>query len=174
MKTNNDIKFMKLALTEAKKALIRGDIPIGAVLVIDGKIIEKTNNALFSKSSWGDHAETQLILKYSQMIKKAKKENKSQIDLYTTLEPCLMCLGCATLHRVDRIIYSCPDPRGGATKVDISNLPSFYKDHWPKIETDLLKEESYLMLIKFMEASTIPQWKINKGLFEKMAEKWKN
>ena len=171
MKTSKDLKLIKLALSEAKKSLDRGDLPVGAVLAIDGKIVDKTNNALLSKSSWGDHAETQLILKHSQVIREAKKNN-SRIDLYTTLEPCLMCLGCATLHRVDRIIFSCPDPRGGATIVDVSNLPSFYKDHWPKIESGMLRQEAYEMLMDFMKVPKSPQWKINKVLFEKMAKEW--
>ncbi len=167
-----DIKFMKQALDEAQKSLSRGDFPIGAVLVIDGKLIGKINNALLSKATWGDHAENQLILKNSQLIRESKKGKDSQIDLYTTLEPCLMCLGCATLHRINRIIYACPDPRGGAANLDLSNLPSFYKDYWPRMESGLFKEDAYKMLMKFMVVQQTPQWKKNKVLFEEMASNW--
>lgn len=168
MNISQDKKFIMMALIEGKKALKRGDFPVGAVLVINGELAGKINNALLSKKTWGDHAETQLLLKHSQTI----RELQTKVELYSTLEPCLMCLGCAMLHRVNRIVFSCPDPRGGATNLTLKNLPSFYDDHWPKIKSGLFKKEAYGMFIKFMEAQKTEPWKMNKKLFEQMAANW--
>ena len=150
-KDSADQKFMKKALLEARNAFLRDDYPVGAVLVINNKIVGKSSNTLQTKQTWGHHAETQLLLANSEKIRAAKVKNKNtQIELYSTLEPCLMCFGCASLHRVDRIVYSCPDPMGGATSVSRKNLPNFYHRHWPGVVSGILKEESYSMLHEWM------------------------
>lgn len=173
MKNFSDQTFIRVALQEGAKALRRGDFPVGAALVINGKIVGKTNNALLSQKTWGDHAETQLLLRFSQTIRKQQQKNvHTKVELYSTLEPCLMCLGCAMLHRVNRIIFSCPDPRGGATNVTLKGLPSFYHDKWPEIKSGIYKEEAFSMLLKFMTTQDTKQWKNNKKLFEKMAASW--
>lgn len=173
MKNLRDQRFIRIALQEGAKALRRGDFPVGAVLVINGKIVGKTNNALLSQKTWGDHAETQLLLKFSQTIRKKQRPGKkTTVELYSTLEPCLMCLGCAMLHRVHRIVFSCPDPRGGATNVTLKGLPSFYQEKWPTIIAGVNKKKAYSMLLKFITAQDSKQWKTNKKLFETMAAGW--
>lgn len=175
MKTSHDKKFMTVAMSEGAKALSRGDFPVGAVLVIKGKAVGKINNTMLSKKTWGDHAEVRLLLANSQTIRKVKTKNpKAEVELYTTLEPCLMCLGSAVSHRVDRVIFSCPDPRGGATKLALKGLPGFYRDHWPKIKSGIFKKETYKMFHEFMftAAQRTKRWEMNKKLFEKMAARW--
>ena len=160
---------MKLALAQAAKSLQRDDFPVGAILAINGRIIDKARNTRHSKKNWGSHAETVLLIKNSALIARQQEQDKStDVQLYTTLEPCLMCLGGAFLHRVDRIIFGCPDPRGGALGLQKKGLPSFYKDHWPKITGGVLREESYDMLMKFMVKKDTVQWRKNVKLFEAM------
>ncbi len=164
---------MALALEQGQMALDRGDFPVGAVLVIDGQVVGKTNNALLSKKTWGDHAETRLLLEHSQAIREAKGKNPNvKIELYSTLEPCLMCFGCAIMHRVNRIIFSLHDPGGGATHLSNKTLPHFYQRSWPKITSGIFKEESYVMFHQFMEKQETPTWKMVKKLFEDMKATW--
>jgi tRNA(adenine34) deaminase len=124
-----DKKIMKRALKLANDSLIIKDYPVGAVLIINGKVVAESRNNLHNLKNWSGHAESSLILKNSKLIKNEKLNKKSKIELFSTLEPCLMCLGCAVMNRVSRIVYACPDPRGGATKLTTKNLPSFYKDN---------------------------------------------
>jgi len=161
-----DKEFMKIALKEAKKSLDRGDYPVGAVLVIDGKLISKGGNSIYSKKDWISHAENNLIKKCSPIIKNKclpaiqnQTKDKVNVELFTTLEPCLMCLGSSILHKVSRIVFACPDPHGGATNINPKLLPYWYDMRWPSIESGLLKKESYNLLIKFMENRKEPFWK---------------
>ncbi len=104
-----DRKFMFNALVEAKKAYSKGQIPIGAVLSIEGRIVDVNSNSQFKNKNWFHHAENILIQRHGERIKDARKTNKS-VELYTTMEPCLMCLGAMVHSRLSRIIYACPDP----------------------------------------------------------------
>jgi len=170
--TDIDREYMKMALKEARKALSRGDYPIGAVLLIDGKYVGIMGNSLHTGKDWISHAEADLLRKYSKIIKKNVKKNKSEIVLYTTLEPCLMCLGTCILNRISRIVYSCPDPHGGATRINPKELTEWYVRKWPQIEGGLYKEESYELMIEFMDMKNDDVWNKIKILFVKMHEKW--
>jgi tRNA(adenine34) deaminase len=172
-KKAHDERHMRTALLEGSKALLRGDFPVGAVLVIDGMVVGKTNNTLLSKKTWGDHAETRLLLEHSELIRKRKTENQETvIELYSTLEPCLMCFGCAAMHRVTRIIFSLHDPFGGVTHIDKNNLPIFYKNSWPSISSGVFREDSYGMFYQFIDKQTSTPWMIAKKLFEEMKADW--
>ncbi len=173
--SNNDKTFMKLALKEAKKSFDNGEYPVGAVLVIDGKLIGSQGNVMSSNNEWVSHAENNLINNCSHIIKKKylptiidKSKKDVKIELYTTLEPCLMCLGTSILNRVSRIIYSCPDPHGGATKISKSNLSEWYSMRWPKIESGLFKKNSYNLLIKYMKNQKESYWGKTLKLFENL------
>ncbi|MBI3589161.1 MAG: nucleoside deaminase [Candidatus Liptonbacteria bacterium] len=169
-----DRELMGLALGQAKKAERWGNYPVGAVLTFNGKVAGKNFNSIKQDSKWAAHAEAMLVIRNSKKIKSALKKNaRAEIVLYTTLEPCLMCLGIAFLHRIKRIVYGCPDPRGGATRLSKSSLTEFYRDYWPEIKGGVLKKESYEMLIKFMKRQRKLQWKRNLKLFEEMAGGWK-
>ncbi len=168
--TKEDAKFMKIALDEAKKSLDNGDIPVGAVLIIDGKLVDKGNNALYSNKSYVHHAEMSLLMKNSSAIKKAVGEDKLNVTLYTTLEPCLMCLGACNFHNISRIVYACPDPHAGATKLDVRPIGMRYKQKWPIVESGLFQKESKEMIDKFFnehwdKSSTFQS---NKELFKEI------
>lgn len=126
MFSDDDVRFMNLALEEAKKSVASGNYPVGAVLVADGKVIAKAHNKLKSQSDWASHAESVLLREHSSKIKSLKKEFDSSLTLYSTLEPCLMCLGTIVLHRLSRVIFSCPDPHGGVMHLDPALLKDWY------------------------------------------------
>ena len=140
---------MQAAMAEARAALQNGDYPIGAVLVIDGEVIDRSRNSIYSEENWHGHAESNLIIKNSQLIKKKIKAG-SDVQLYTTLEPCLMCLGAIVLHRIPKIIYACADPHGGSMGLNPASLAVWYKDNWPKFEQGSFKHESLTLIIEFL------------------------
>lgn len=143
-----DEYFMRIALEEAERGYSRGDLPVGAVLVINNQLIGKSNNATKSKNDWFSHAESNLLSQFSGEI---KKNPGSEVKLYTSWEPCLMCTSIASLCRITKIVYACPDPVGGIKSLDAKHLPEWYQRHWPQIKKGPFEEESYNLLIRHME-----------------------
>jgi len=143
-----DDYFMKLALEEAKLAYERGDLPVGAVLTLDDKIISRGGNMATTKKDWVSHAEIIVLNQGAQALKENKESSSS---LYTTWEPCFMCGFTAYMSRVKRIVYACPENVGGISLLDISLLPNWYGKRAPKIERGSFGRESYDLLVKHME-----------------------
>lgn len=163
-----DKEFMEIALKEAKIAGKNGNFPIGAALVINGELIESGGNRLYENSDWHSHAENQLIHKHSKLIFK-EIEKGSEVVLYTTLEPCFMCMGTALLHRIPRIVYACQDSYGGMTNIDKNRLPVFYKDRWPLIQEGIFAKESYALMIDFLKKnSNLIEFKEILDVYEKL------
>ncbi len=156
--TDIDREFMSIAIEEAKIALNEGNFPVGAVLVIDGKIIAQDRNSIKTNNDWISHAEMKLISKYSSLIKKSKKDNNSEVIIYTSLEPYLMCFGAAVLNRVSKIIYACPDPFTGSTHIHKDALPKGYENILPKISVGLMKRDSYDLVVDCMKKADTDKW----------------
>lgn len=167
-----DLKFMEIALDEAREAYERKDFPVGAVLTLDDLLIGKSNNANYTQEDWNHHAETGVMGRYSKILKKARKE-KRDITLYTTLEPCIMCLGTSIMNRVGRIVYACPDPNAGACDLNKKALGNWYERHWPEIISldGKAREKSYRILVTHMK--DIGTWKEILEQFEKMHHNWR-
>jgi len=112
-------RFLEQAYLESIKALKKGEVPVGAVVVKDGKIISKGHNQRISKQNPLYHAEIVAIQEAS------KKLNSWRLDdciLYTTLEPCAMCAGAVMQARIKKVIFCVTDTKGGAV---VSNLNIF-------------------------------------------------
>lgn len=152
-----DTKYLQLALEEARKALEAGDLPVGAALVIDGKLVGTARNLIRTNSNWVSHAENELMWKFGKEIKQSRKLGLD-VTIYTTFEPCLMCFGAAALNRISRIVYSCPDPYTGATNVRAQALNPGYAQMWPIVEQGSLKEESKALIIQALTSSSDPKW----------------
>lgn len=144
-----DEKFMEIAMQEAREGYERGDFPVGAVLTFDNQLIGKGNNSTRTNGEWSSHAESSLIKAHAPAIQKAVKDERL-VTIYTTLEPCLMCLGTSRLNRIGRIVYACPDPNGGATELDVNSIAPWYSKAWPKIERGSFGKESYSLLVDYM------------------------
>lgn len=144
----NDIKFMKIALDEAKKAAQEGEVPIGAVLVKDNKVIAKAHNLKESKLDATAHAEILVIKKAS---KKLNNWRLLDTTLYVTLEPCAMCASAIAQARISKVIYALKDPHNGA----IDNGPKLYRfktvNNPPKVISGILKKEAENLLKSFFE-----------------------
>ena len=107
---NNDEKWMNLALEQARKAEVQGEVPVGAVLVKDDLVIARAHNQPVSKNDATAHAEIQLLRAAG---KKLKNYRLTGTSLYVTLEPCAMCLGAIMHARIERVIFGAHDPKTG-------------------------------------------------------------
>lgn len=108
---DEDLKFMKLALELAKKAELKNEVPVGALVVRDGKIIGRGMNTSISDYDPTSHAEINAIREAAKAIKNYRLKDCS---IYVTLEPCAMCVGAIQHARIEKIIYGAPDPKTGA------------------------------------------------------------
>ncbi len=106
-----DLKFMKLALELAKKAELKNEVPVGALIVQDGKIIGRGMNTSISDYDPTSHAEINAIREAAKAIKNYRLKD---CTIYVTLEPCAMCVGAIQHARIEKIIYGAPDPKTGA------------------------------------------------------------
>lgn len=165
----DDEHIMQELIILAKKAFENGEYPVAAAIMIGDEVFygHNTNN---KHNSWTHHAENSLLIKHCEKVKTARKNGES-VELFTTLEPCIMCLGTAVLSRITRIVYSCPDPHGGACSLDHEQVAPGYKSKWPEVEGGLCKEDSFSLLHSFMKKNDGNWLKIRKR-FEEMHTTW--
>lgn len=119
-----DVHFLGLAIEEAQKAFLLGEVPVGAVLVQNETILAKAHNLKETQKSFEAHAEF-LALQAGQ--KKIGDWRLNGLTLYTTLEPCVLCAGAILHSRISRVVYAAPDLKWGAcgSVVDILNTKKF-------------------------------------------------
>jgi tRNA(adenine34) deaminase len=103
--------YMRLALLEAKKAADKDEVPVGAVIVMDGKVIARAHNLIICKKDPCGHAE---LLAIRKAAKKTGNERLNGAILYATIEPCPMCGGAILLSRIKTVVYGAPDLKTGA------------------------------------------------------------
>ena len=129
---------MKQALKEAHKALLIDEVPIGAVIVKDDKIIARGYNKRETKHDATSHAEIEAIRKAN---KKLNSWRLVGCDIYVTIEPCIMCSGALLQARIEHIYYGAPDLKGGGITSSIEVFNAKNINHHPVIEGGILKEE---------------------------------
>lgn len=140
-----DETWMREALIEAECAGAAGEIPIGAVIVKDGKPIARAHNLCETLHDPTAHAE---ILAIREAARAVGSWRLSDCTLYVTLEPCPMCTGAAINARLSRIVYAAKDPRAGACG-SLINLPAYPLEARPDCECGLLADESQGLLRAF-------------------------
>lgn len=138
--------YMALALQEAKKAYDQDEVPIGAVLVLNGEVIARAHNLRETTQQADAHAEALAI---HQACEKLGTWHLDGATLYVTLEPCTMCAGVSILSRVDTIVYGASDPKGGSfgSLYDLTLIKGF--NHYPKVISGILEEECASLLKSF-------------------------
>jgi tRNA(adenine34) deaminase len=109
---SDDRRFMQAALDEALQAKALGEVPIGAVIVLNGEIIGRGHNLRETGEDPTAHAEMQAIRQAAAAIGHWRL---LETTLYVTLEPCVMCMGAIILARIPRLVFACRDPRAGAS-----------------------------------------------------------
>ena len=140
--------FMKEALKEAEKAYKKLEVPVGAIIVKDGKIIARAYNQKESKTDTTKHAE---ILTIQKASKKLKSWRLIDCEMYVTLEPCTMCAGAIIHSRIKKVYIGAMDEKTGAVG-SVLNLFEDYKfNHKPEVEKGILKEDCESLLKQFFK-----------------------
>lgn len=140
-----DEKFMKKALERAKKAASKGEVPIGCVIVKDGRIIASGYNKREEKKNSLLHAEMVAI---NSACKKLDAWRLCDCTLYVTLEPCPMCAGAIINSRIKRVVFGASDPKAGAFG-SVVNLNEYPFNHKCLISSGVLGEECAAILSAF-------------------------
>lgn len=135
----DDEKWMRIALLEAEKALLSEDVPIGAIVVLNGEIIGRGYNKREAEQDPTAHAEMIAIRQAAQVIGHWRLED---VTLYCTLEPCAMCAGAMVLARLPRLVYATTDPKAGAggSIMDITRHPQL--NHQVEVVQGIFAEEA--------------------------------
>ncbi|MDI6808580.1 MAG: tRNA adenosine(34) deaminase TadA [Candidatus Eisenbacteria bacterium] len=142
-----DEKWMRAALEEARRAVEEGEVPVGAVAVKDGVLIGKGYNQVESLNDATAHAEMIAITAASNALRSWRLDG---VTLYVTLEPCPMCAGAILLSRVGRLVFAAKDPRLGACG-SVSNLFDGTLNHKVQLNSGVLEEEASNMLKDFFQ-----------------------
>lgn len=145
MKNDHDY-WMTKAIAEAAKARAKDEVPIGCVIVHDGKIIARGHNLRETAQDPVAHAELIAIRKAAGKLNSWRLLNTT---LYVTLEPCIMCMGAIILARIPTVVFGCHDPKGGAagTLYDLSNDPRL--NHRVELVPCVLESECSSLLSSF-------------------------
>jgi tRNA(adenine34) deaminase len=139
---------MKMALAEAEKGFKKDEVPVGAVIVADGKVIARAHNLRESLVDPTAHAE---ILAIKKAGKKLGGWRLNEATLYTTLEPCPMCAGAVVHSRVKELVYGADDPKAGACGSIMNVVSSRHLNHRVKVISGIMKAECSEILRKFFK-----------------------
>jgi tRNA(adenine34) deaminase len=143
-----DQNYMLEAIKEAKKAEEKAEVPIGAVLVLDGEIIARAHNLRETNQNALAHAE---LLAIDEACRKLGTWRLENATLYVTLEPCPMCAGAVILSRIHRVVYGAKDPKGGCAGT-FMNLPEDERfNHRSEVTSGVLEKECSELLTNFFK-----------------------
>ena len=144
---NEHIKFMELALEQANKALNCADVPVGAVIVKDGKVIAKAHNMRQKNQISTHHAE---ILAIEQACKYLGSWHLDGCSIYVTLEPCPMCAGAIINSRISDVYFGAKEEKSGSLG-SVINLFALDYNFTPRIHYGILENECRALLSDFFE-----------------------
>ena len=138
-------RFMDIALAEARAAGARGEVPVGAVLVLDGTVVARSGNRTRAENDVTAHAEVAVIREASRTL---GQERLTGADLYVTLEPCTLCAAAISFARIRRLYYGAEDPKGGAVENGVRffaqptchHAPDVYSGIGGTAAADILKD----------------------------------
>ena len=141
-----DQRFMEAALAEARAAASDGEVPVGAVIAWDGRIIGRGRNRVETTQDPTAHAEILAIGAASQTVKSWRLD---EATLYVTLEPCHMCAGAIVLARIPRLVYGARDPKAGACGSLSMVVQDMRLNHRAEVQPGILGEECGALLESF-------------------------
>lgn len=140
--------YMKQALKEAEKAYKKLEVPVGAIIVRDGKIIAKAHNQKETKTDTTKHAE---ILAIQKASRKLGSWRLIDCEMYVTLEPCSMCAGAIINARMKKVYIGAKDEKTGAVGSVLNLFEDYTFNHKVEVETGIMKEECQETLTKFFK-----------------------
>ena len=144
----NEEEYMKIALNEAKKAYNKLEVPVGAIIVKDGKIIAKAYNEKEKRKDTTKHAE---ILAIQRASKKLKTWRLYDCDMYVTLEPCSMCAGALIQARIRKVYIGTMDEKTGACGSVLNLLEDFKFNHKVEVQYGICKNDCEKILKDFFK-----------------------
>ncbi len=150
--STQDEYFMKLAIEEAIKSYNNDEVPIGAVIVKNNKIISASSNSVEKDLSSIMHAEIKAIISAQ---KKLKSWRLNECTMYVTLEPCLMCCGAMILSRIEKLVYAASDLKSGAVNSLYSTLSDNRLNHTVETAGGIMEKESSQLLKDFFKIKRI-------------------
>ena len=145
--SGDDLYFMRLALEEAWEAERADEVPIGAVLVMDGRLVSRGRNSPIARHDPTAHAEILALRSAGEWLRNYRMPGAT---LYVTLEPCLMCFGALVHARVDRVVFGAPDPKVGVSQL-LPALEGARLNHSIRLEGGLLDSECREVLQGFFK-----------------------
>jgi len=145
----SDTAWMREALAEARAGAERGEVPVGAVVVQEGRIVARAHNRTLAECDPTAHAEMVALREAARAIGNHRLIGAS---LYVTAEPCAMCAGALIQARVARLVYGCDEPKGGAVRSSLGVLENPTANHRVEVISGVLAEECAMALREFFEA----------------------
>ena len=142
----NDSEYMRLALSAAREAASKGEIPVGAVIVAAGKVIASAFNDREERQTPLGHAEITAIQSAAQHLGSWRLD---EAEIYVTLEPCIMCAGAILQARIKRLIFGCRDPKAGAIESLYRLCQDDRLNHQLPFTAGVLADESAALLSDF-------------------------
>ena len=142
----SDIEVMHLALREANRGLQKGEVPVGAVAVLEGKVIAAAHNAPRNLCDPTAHAEILVLREAASAVGAYRIEG---LELFVTLEPCLMCFGAMIHARIARLVYGAADPKVGFSRIFEQHLQEAHFNHRIEILDGVLQDECAALLKSF-------------------------
>jgi len=144
----SDKKWMKIALEEAQLAMIENEIPVGAVLVQENKLIAQAHNRPIKNNDPTAHAEIEVLRKAGN---KLKNYRLPKTTLYVTLEPCSMCFGAIIHARIERIVFGASDSKKGLSDLIINPKSEILFNHQVSVIGGILEDDCKNLLDKFFK-----------------------
>jgi tRNA(adenine34) deaminase len=147
-KIDKDKFFMQEALKEAKKAYKKNEVPVGAVVVYNNKIVAKAHNLNITTNDPTAHAEILALRKASKILRNYRLLD---CEMYTTLEPCPMCAGAMVYARIKRLVYATEDPKSGCCKSVLNIVNNKKLNHRIEVVSGVCKKEAEKLLKTFFK-----------------------
>jgi len=148
---------MQAALEEARAAAQRGEVPIGAVIVVDGSVVARAGNQTITDCDPTAHAEIVALRAAAKSIGNYRLLNAS---LYVTIEPCAMCAGAMIQARIARLVYGPEDPKGGAVRSCFTVLSDSRTNHRVEVTSGVLADDAVSLLQTFFASRRQPKQQV--------------
>ena len=145
----NDLEYMHLAIVQAQAAALRGEVPVGALVVLEDRILSAAGNRTVTDCDPTAHAE---IVALREAARKAGNHRLIGASIYVTIEPCAMCAGALVQARIARLIYGADEPKGGAIRTCMQVLDAPALNHRIEVVSGVLAEEAVQLLQSFFSA----------------------
>ncbi len=149
---------MQAALNEAKLAFQEGEVPVGAVIILDGNILASNHNRTEQLRDPLAHAEALVIRDACQML---QYERLAEASLYVTIEPCIMCAGAILLARISHLVYGAGNPKAGAVRSLYHLMEDARLNHQVNVMSGVLQTECAGLMTSFfrnVRAGEVPKW----------------